>query len=337
MAGRYVRSAILVGSIPLLAEWKTDALALADEIGIDRAALTDPDIPVPGTQIMDFYELAAERSGCRSFGLHMATRTGLAVIGPVWVLLRQARTIGEMLEDLSANFELYTQAAFTRLVRGPETCRFLWSLVSGVATSDVQMSEFALAVICGELRRHAPSDWEPREVHIRHAAPRDRSDLKRVLGPNLRFDQPETCLVFDRALLDRPLRGGGSRTRTLLSHMLKAGQGESDPGLVERIDGLVRVMLPYASCTLADVARALGMAPRTLQEHLQAKGRGFQEIRDSVRADLSQKYLRHSSLSLAHIAEILGYSEPSAFSRSFRRWHGVSARSLRKNQWGRSR
>ena len=329
MSGRYVRSAILVGSIPLLREWSTDAVGLAAELGIDRAALNDPDIPVPAGPVLRFYDQAAQRSGCASFGLRMAARTGLAVIGPLWLLVRQARTVGEMLDVLSVNFELYTQAAFTRLTDAGDGCRRLsWSSVSGVAESEVQMAEFAVAVLCAEVRRHAPARWEPLEVRFRHAPPGDRSDLRRVLGPNLQFNQPDNSILLDRALLERPLSTDGSRTRVLLGHMLRQEQ-DSDPGLVERVDGLVRAMLPYASCTLADIGRALGMAPRTLQEHLQAQGRSFQDIRDTVRADLARKYLKHSSLSLAQIAEILGYSEPSAFSRSFRRWHGVSARSVR--------
>jgi AraC-like DNA-binding protein len=145
----------------------------------------------------------------------------------------------------------------------------------------------------------------------------------------VRFDAPDNSILVERSLLDRPVQASGSRTRALLRHVLRMEQEPSDPGLVARVDGLVRTMLPYSRCTLDDVGRALGMAPRTLQEHLQAQGHTFQQIRDAVRADLARKYLRNSRLSLAQIAEILGYSELSAFSRSFRRWNGVSARSQR--------
>lgn len=330
MPGRYVRSAILVGSVPLMAEWGCDAAALAQELGIDPVALNDPDIPVPGALIVEFYERAAQRTRCSSFGLRMAARTGLAVIGPLWVLLRQARTLEQMLEDLASHFDLYTQAAIARFEREEGDCRRLsWATVTGLADSEVQMAEYSLAVLCGEIRRHAPAGWEPASVRFRHAAPQDRADQRRVFGPNLRFNQPDNSILLDRRVLDRALRSEGSRTRTLLSHILRQQEGPADPGLIERVDGMVRAMLPYARCNLADLSRALGMAPRTLQEHLQVQGRSFQQIRDAARADLAAKYLQHSRLSLSQIAEILGYSELSAFSRSFRRWNGGSARSVR--------
>src|SRR5690349_6484084 len=109
MAGPYVRSAILVGSIPLMAELGEDALDLCHELGMDPQALTDPDLPVPAASVLEFYQRAAERTGCPTFGLRMAARTGLSVIGSLWVLLRQASTVEQMLEDLSRHFDLYTQ------------------------------------------------------------------------------------------------------------------------------------------------------------------------------------------------------------------------------------
>jgi AraC-like DNA-binding protein len=80
---------------------------------------------------------------------------------------------------------------------------------------------------------------------------------------------------------------------------------------------------------MQDVAQALGQPVRTLQHRLGIQGQRFKDIKDRVRADLAMKYLRHSQLGLSEIAEILGYSELSAFSRSFRRWHGRPAQSVR--------
>lgn len=331
-AGHYVRSAILVGSIPLLERWGGDARALAAEIGIEPLALTDPDLPVPASQIVDFYERAAQGAGCSRFGLHMAARTGLAVIGPLWLWLRQAQTVGAMLEDLVTHFALYTHAAVASFRAEGEDHRLAWAVAAGVADSEVQVAEYSLAILCAELRRHAPSGWEPKAVHFRHSAPRDRAAMRRVFGPHLYFDQPDNSLLLELALFDRPLQMVGSRTRTLSRHLLQMPSAAADDAIAGRVDGAIRAMLPYRRCTLADVGRVLGMAPRTLQEHLQGRGDSFQKIRDAVRADLAGKYLRHSRMSLAQISQILGYSELSAFSRSFRRWHGVTARSLRRGQ-----
>ena len=53
-------------------------------------------------------------------------------------------------------------------------------------------------------------------------------------------------------------------------------------------------------------------------------------MRDQIRADLALKYLRQSTLQLGEISEILGFAEPSVFTRSFRRWHGCTPRDARQ-------
>lgn len=334
MAGHYVRSAILVGSIPVLAEFGTDAVALARDIGIDPAALTDPDMPVPVSLLLDFYEEAAEVADCPTFGLRMAARTGMAVIGPLWLLLRQARTLREMAEDLASHFDLYTSSAIVRMRAVGKDAMLTWGVAADIDRPEVQMAEFSMAVICGELRRHAPSGWEPGSVRFRHSAPNDRAPLRRVFGAHLSFDQPENGILIERKVLDRPLRTSGSRTRTLLSHVLRHEGGGPDPGLVARTDAVVRAMLPYSRCTLQDVSRALSMAPRTLQEHLHAQGSSFQKIRDTARAELAARYLRDSRMSLSQIADVLGFAELAVFSRCFRRWHGTTARQWRATARG---
>lgn len=328
MAGHYVRSAILVGSIPLLGEFGADARALARELDIDPAALTDPDIPVPVSQLLDFYESAAQIAKCPTFGLRMAARIGMTVVGSLWVLLRQARTLREMAEDLASHFDLYTSAAMVKMRTQGRDALITWGLAADIDRPEVQMAEFSLAVICGELRRHAPSGWDPASVGFRHSAPKDLGPLRRVFGPRLAFDRPENGILIEARVLDLPLQAGGSRTRTLLSHVLRH-EGGGDPGLVARTDAVVRAMLPYSRCTLADVSRTLSMAPRTLQEHLKAHGSSFQKIRDTARAELAARYLRDSHMSLSQVADVLGFAELAVFSRCFRRWHGTTAREWR--------
>lgn len=329
MAGRYVRSAILVGAIPVLAEFGTDALALAHDVGLDPASLTDPDIPVPVPLLLDFYEAAAEVADCPTFGLRMAARTGMTVIGPLWVLLRQAGTLREMAEDLASHFDLYTSSAIVKLHPVGKDTLLTWGAAADIEGPEVQMAEFSLAVICAELRRHAPSGWEPPSVRFRHAAPKDLAPLRRVFGSHLSFDRPENGILIERKVLDLPLKSGGSRTRTLLSHVLRHESGAPDPGLVARVDGVVRAMLPYSRCALQDVSRALSMAPRTLQERLQSQRTSFQKIRDTARAELAARYLRDSRMSLSQVADVLGFAELAVFSRCFRRWHGTTARQWR--------
>ena len=81
---------------------------------------------------------------------------------------------------------------------------------------------------------------------------------------------------------------------------------------------------------LEECAAQLGISSRTLRRRLQERGLSYQDIADSVRADFARSYLESSRLSIECIAERLGFSEPTSFSRAFRRWTGMSPREFRK-------
>jgi AraC-like DNA-binding protein len=76
----------------------------------------------------------------------------------------------------------------------------------------------------------------------------------------------------------------------------------------------------------------LSLAPRTLQRQLHRRGTSFKELLEEVRSEAARRYLSESQLQLSQLAAILGYSELSAFSRVFRRWHGRSPQ-----QWQRAK
>ena len=94
------------------------------------------------------------------------------------------------------------------------------------------------------------------------------------------------------------------------------------------------MMAAGASAPQSDVADALALHERTLQRRLKDEGASFEEIKDSVRRDMAERLLSQRGLPLSHVAEMLGYSEAAAFSRSCRRWFGEPPREVRKRLAG---
>lgn len=331
MPGNFVRSALLSGADELIRQLGGQPLAVARRAGVSAEALKDPDILLSGRAAYAFLEHAAEMCNCPSFGLRLGSRIPMAaVIGPLWVLLRSAKTLQQMVEDLAANFDVYTSVATMGIERLSRGMVLSWSSTSGQTDSEVQMAELAMAVCCQEIRRHASARWQPESVEFRHAAPPDVSEHRALFGPHVGFNRDRNAVFVEQAVLDLKLATGTGRTRALVGPLLRLEEEGIDSSLAAKVESVVRSVLPFAPCTLQDVAQALGLPVRTLQHRLDAHGHRFKDIKDRVRADLAMKYLRHSQLGLGEIAEILGYSELSAFSRSFRRWHGRPAQSVRR-------
>ncbi len=331
MAGSLIRSAILDGAAELIRAHAARPTLLARRAGLPPAALNDPDLLVYANAVLHFFELAAEACRLRTWGVTLGRGARLAtIIGPLWVLLRNARTVGGMCIELVDNFDIYSDAAFISVERTPEGILLSWATAAGRIASEVQMAEFSLCVFANEIRSHIRPGWMPAAVLFRHARPRGKQGLYRsVFGSGLRFNQECNALLLDERTWAAPLNPRGAAARALSSRMVKLEEEPPGKRAARSVEAVVRALMPYAPCTIGEVSRALDLPPRTLQLHLQQQGTSFTRVRDSVRADLASKYLSHSDLSATRIAEILGYADLTSLSRSFRRWNGTSLRRQR--------
>ena len=71
------------------------------------------------------------------------------------------------------------------------------------------------------------------------------------------------------------------------------------------------------------VASALGCSRNTLYRRLKMEDTTFEQVRDGLRRKRATAWMR-SGVSVKETAYRLGFSDPAAFSRAFKRWTGVS-------------
>ena len=326
----WVRSGVLAGAAELLAELGVDADALAAECGLDLAALSLPDLPVPGEAVVAFFETAAECSGCEDFGIRLASRQDLSILGPLWMTMRSAQTVRDSLQVLAQFFVAHTSGAVVGFEPQADGSAIVsYALSAGVSPRDRQTIELGLALLCNELRLHCGAAWQPRAAQFAHGRPRSLASHRRAFGPQVHFAQERNAVWIDPACLGTPLSGSSMPTHAMLKRLL-VSRVDGAQAVASKVEGTMRALMPFAHCDRVQVARLTHLSERTLQRRLAAAGTSFQELRDRVRADIALKYLRQSSLQAAQIAEILGYSEPAAFTRAFRRQHGLTPSEARR-------
>ncbi|MFK7732690.1 MAG: AraC family transcriptional regulator ligand-binding domain-containing protein [Pseudomonadales bacterium] len=83
---------------------------------------------------------------------------------------------------------------------------------------------------------------------------------------------------------------------------------------------------------IADLAAMLHMSERTLRRKLTAEGTSFQEVFNDVRFKLAGEYLESTNLSVADIADLLGFADPSNFRRAFIQWAELSPAQYRRSR-----
>ena len=87
--------------------------------------------------------------------------------------------------------------------------------------------------------------------------------------------------------------------------------------------------LPDGPPNQQQIAEALHVSNRTLQRKLKDEGTSFMDLLQDTRLQLARKYLRHPNRSVVETAYLLGFSEPSTFSRAFKRWTGTAPADFR--------
>lgn len=147
-----------------------------------------------------------------------------------------------------------------------------------------------------------------------------------MFSEHLQFDAERTSIRFDARSLAMPVVQNSATLRAFLrtapqSVFLKYKNQDSwSAKLRRRLRGNIG-SLDWPS--LQDLASEFHVTVTTLRRRLDAEGTSYQDIKDQLRRDAAIDQLCHSALSVAEIAAMLGFQEPSAFHRAFKKWNGV--------------
>jgi AraC-like DNA-binding protein len=96
-----------------------------------------------------------------------------------------------------------------------------------------------------------------------------------------------------------------------------------------RVESLLMPILHKGEANMDAIADKMGMSRQTLFRQLKTEGVTFEKVLDQLRHKLALQYLRGKKVSVNETAYLVGFSEPAAFSRAFKRWTGTSPRDAR--------
>ncbi|MFI8481067.1 AraC family transcriptional regulator [Pseudomonas sp. NPDC078700] len=264
------------------------------------------------------------------FGLHYGLHQGISVFGPLIYLIRNARTVGDALHDLGNYFHLHMGAAEVRIEVQGNHILLCYHTEDQNLVGLPQAAELAISVGAQLMRTLLGARWQPQGVLLQHAALASSNNYRRAWDVTPQFNSPYNAWLFDAKLLDIPLSSADEELHKLLQAHLDNLDELQINELPSYVQQLLRNFLPNGRVTIEQIADYMMLSTRTLQRYLAEEGTSFQNLLDQTRQSLATRYLRDSSTSLTQLAELLGYSELSAFSRAFQRWTGVSPREWKK-------
>lgn len=315
--GTHIRAAALSHYFEVAGSVGIDAAGLLRKAGLSRALLADPARPIPAAAAVRLLEMSAEASGNASFGLLMAEARQMSDFGPVSLLLTHQATLRDALTTIIDYRHLLNEALAMDIEDAGRLAVVREELIYAAGQSARQSTELVIGVVLLLFRVMLGRQWRPQAVHFTHGAPADLAVHRRVFGCRLHFDADFNGLTCFTADLDRPNPQADAEMARYARGFLDALARRGADAVVQDVRKSIYLLLPMGRASAEQVAAGLGLHVRTLQRRLEEHGTAFSTLLDEVRGELARRYVEGTAHPLGRVAGLLGYSNPSAFTRWF--------------------
>jgi len=311
---------------------------LLEATGESEERLSAPDTRVPYAALRRVWELLVSVGGSQPLGMRVAESlepTHFGLVGYVLVNSPDLRTAlrrhchvytlvdprtewrtGDTPTGMRAELRLHPEDAWAQTLRHPTEGLLLSLVASG--------------------RALAGTHWSPRRVrfaHPRHAASAAVEDF---LGASVDYAAGAYVMEVDEPIPSLPIRHADIDLGNLLHARAEAALAEARAAerrpWKERVSEVLAAQARTGELGPADVASRLAVSERTLQRRLREEGASFAALEDAVRRERAFQFLRDGQLAQFEIAFLLGFNDPSAFTRAFKRWSGETPQAWQKAQ-----
>jgi len=224
-----------------------------------------------------------------------------------------------------------------RLELVPEDGKVWFKFSSTLFADNPLLTESAFArCVCDGRKvaaaRGGVTQWpSPKAIRFTHAEPSYRAEYDRIFGVPLEFGSSMNAILFGEELLSVRMPPSNQYVSGLLTERAEAllEKLENSKSMRGRVECLLIPILPTGEAKVKTIARKLGLSRQTLFRKLKAEGVTFEQVLDELRHKLAREYLNGKNVSVNETAYLLGFSDPAAFSRAFKRWTGASPRTMR--------
>jgi AraC-like DNA-binding protein len=329
-----VPAALVAGNLEAAQAYGLDARSLAAKVGVHDTDLKDPDARIPLERYVALWESISASPRGEDFGFWLGRAMNVRMLGVVGYAMQHAA-------DVRACFRCLDR--FRRLVNDVIS-PVIEETRAGVVFRRTEplriaaIAPLAVAAPVGTLtllhQLTGVPDDEPLALAaaFQHPPPPNAARYEEVLRCPVEFNARELRLVLKREVFDLPLRRPDPALFAYLERHARALEARLPDAhdLRARVRQLVLDDIREGEPQQGAVARRLGLSERTLQRRLRDEETTFAAVVADLRLELARMYLADASLAVFEVAFLLGYSEPSAFNRAFRRWTGRSPSDYRR-------
>jgi len=312
----------------LIILWKTiesygiDPKPLFAAEGIKVQLPIDPSVRVSYEKIDRIRAKAAGLCGDEAFGIKSASvyvSSQLGALGHAWLA---SLTLRKAFSRLERFIRVVNDKAVV-LVKDVDACMVVTLMLDMPSDLVSVRDDGALALITRMCRLVYGDHFRLTAMNFKRETPRDIKPYFEYFGCELNFDQANNQLLIPLAIADEFLAGGDSELALLNDQVVTRRLALMDRNdIVTRVQSALMEQLPLGQVSDDSVASVLHMSVRTMHRKLTEASHNFRNLLVEMRRDLAEHYILDNSLTLTEISMLLGFSEPSSFSRAYKSWTG---------------
>ncbi|GAB4440406.1 MAG: AraC family transcriptional regulator [Cyanobacteria bacterium J069] len=314
-----------------------DVEQLCFKVGLDPIILTTPDQRISASIHYAVWREVANQTGDENLGLHFGEAFNVGNYGILGYVLLNCQSVADVFEKFCRYTYLFCNGVPSQLWVS-EGMAFLECDFTSKLTFDHDQieesrydAESVFAATLAAIKSLTGKDLRLSMASFCHAAPADISEYQRIFQTDLKFSMPFNRLAFNAAYLDWPVLSSNASLLPLFEQQADAmlenlnGSDRYTRKVVHLIAEQLKGELPKIEA----IASELSISIRHLQRELRAESTSFQKLLDQTRQELALRHLKNPTVSIHDIAFLLGFSEPSAFNRAFKRWTGKTPQGYR--------
>jgi AraC-like DNA-binding protein len=314
---KLVRAAVLTNYLEVTQYLGFNPRDVLAAVGLSRAQLQAPEHRIAIDAAVRLLEESAASSGCQTFGLSMAESRQLSDFGVVSLLLTHQRTLRDALQVVLHYRHLMNNSLAIFIEEAGKMVIIREEVVTESPMPSKQATELAIGVMFRLCAALLGTHWHPYSVNFMHQAPDNLQLHRRLFGCTLEFGSEFNGIVCPNTSLDLPNPHADPTMARYAQSYLDSLQSHEGTSMLFEVRKAIYLLLPMGRATIEQVAQSQGMNVRTLQRRLKDDGCAFNDVINDVRRDLVLRYLDNPSYSLSRIADMLGYSMASSFTRWF--------------------
>lgn len=316
--------------------WKTiesygvDPEPLFAAEGIKIQLPIDASMRLPYEKIDRIRSKAVALCGDEAFGIRSASVYAVSQLGALGYAWQASLTLRKAFSRLERFIRVVNDKAVV-LVEDIDKSLVVTIQLNIASDCMSARDDGALATITRMCRLICGEHFRLTAVNFKHAEPRDIKPYFEYFACQLNFNQPENQLLIPLSIADELLVGANPELALLNDQVVTRRLALLDRNdIVARVQSTLMEQLPHGNVSDDSVANALHMSVRTMHRKLAEVNQNFRTLLVEVRRNLAELYILDNSLTLTEISLLLGFSEPSSFSRAFKSWTGSAPSEIRQ-------